>query len=114
MEGTPSSRRPGWARRAQEGRPGPQPQEQEPLQLWPGCPRPATLGATHSTLHQASPALPPGLLGSPSPRSPATPLLDTSLSCLLPEYTGLGVELGGLLTNSQVTPRVPWTVWGTL
>lgn len=72
----------------------------------PGC---------HS-LHppQASPGLPPSLLGSPSPEAPATPTVDTSLSCLLPEYTGLGVELGGLLTNSQVTPRVPWTVWGTL
>ena len=77
------------------------------LRARPGCPRPATGGATHSTLHKP-------LLGSPSPEAPAAPAFDTSLSCLLPEHTGLGVQLGGLLPNSQVTPRVLWTVRGTL
>lgn len=77
------------------------------LRARPGCPRPATGGATHSALHKP-------LLGSPSPEAPPTPTFDTSLSCLQPEHSGLGIQPGGLLPNTQVTPRVLWTVRGTL
>lgn len=70
----------------------------------PGC------HSLHPPTSLSRPA--PQPVGSPPQKPLQPPLSATSLSCLLPEYTGLGVELGGLLTSSQVTPRVPWTVWG--